>query len=43
MLAQTHCSLAQGWTVAKPMPGPDLARWQANRSHARQAQVQLSH
>jgi EAL domain-containing protein (putative c-di-GMP-specific phosphodiesterase class I) len=42
MLAQTHCSLAQGWSVARPMPGAELARWQTNRLHAKQTRVQLS-
>jgi diguanylate cyclase (GGDEF)-like protein len=42
MLAQTHCSLAQGWSIARPMPGAELARWQANRLHARQTRVELS-
>jgi EAL domain-containing protein (putative c-di-GMP-specific phosphodiesterase class I) len=42
MLTQTDCSVAQGWSVASPMPGAELARWQANRLHARQTQAQLS-
>ncbi|WP_239123898.1 putative bifunctional diguanylate cyclase/phosphodiesterase [Rhizocola hellebori] len=42
MLAQTHCSLAQGWSVARPMPGAELARWHTNRLHARASQAQLT-
>ncbi len=42
MLAQTRCSLAQGWFTAAPMPGADVQRWQDNRLHAKQTRIRLS-
>jgi diguanylate cyclase (GGDEF)-like protein len=31
MLRLAGCGLAQGWFIARPMPGPEIARWHAGR------------